>query len=38
MRDVTQEEVIADDFVNLVEQAHLELQPFNAYLRRAIEV
>ncbi len=38
MRDVTQEEVIADDFVDLVEQAYLELQPFNAYLKRAMEV
>ena len=38
MRDVIQEEVIADDFVDLVEQAYLELQPFNAYLKRAMEI
>ena len=34
--EVTQVEVLADDFVAEVERAFLLLRPFNAYLRRAI--
>ena len=34
--EVTQEEVLADNFVDEVERAFRLLQPFNAYLRRAI--
>ena len=38
MHDLTQDEVIGDNFVDQVEQAYLELQPFNAYLKQAMEV
>ncbi|CAH0998839.1 hypothetical protein LEM8419_00154 [Neolewinella maritima] len=38
MRDVSRKEVTSDHFVDLVERAYLELQPFNAYLRQALTV
>lgn len=37
LREVTQKEVIADDFVETIEKAYRLMQPFNAYLREAVE-
>lgn len=35
---LTQQEVISDELVDLVEQAYLEIKPLNDYLKRAMEV
>lgn len=37
IRTVTQKEVVSDAFVDIVERAYLELQPFNEYLNRAVQ-
>lgn len=34
---VTQKEMISDEFIDIVEQAFVTLQPLNAYLKRAID-
>lgn len=36
-RDLTEEEVCSDSFVDLVEEAYLTLKPMNAYLNKAID-
>lgn len=38
IRSLTQKEVISDELVDIVEQAYLELKPFNDYLARAMTV
>jgi uncharacterized protein (TIGR02453 family) len=37
VREVTQKEVLADDFVDTLELAYKLMQPFNEYLRRGVE-
>jgi uncharacterized protein (TIGR02453 family) len=37
IRPLTQKEVISDDFIDILENAFVELQPMNAYLKRAVD-
>ncbi|MEL6142756.1 MAG: DUF2461 domain-containing protein, partial [Bacteroidota bacterium] len=38
IRPLTEEEVIAEDFVDIVEQAYLKLKPMNDYFIQAMQV